>query len=451
MIHPKSYTPDWIASKREKYSKSDPAIMEKVIYALSLVEQLAESKLNFVFKGGTSLLLILPEPKRFSIDIDIVTQETRETIEAVLADICTKGIFTKFTLDEKRSYQPGIPKAHYLLTFFSRWENIEKVILLDILFEEHGYPALIQAPITNEWIDTTGNIVTVNIPSVDSITGDKLTAFAPNTIGVRYGRGKQMEIIKQLFDLGILFDRINNLDHFRQSFGKTSEKEIGYRSEEKLIRENVLHDIIETSLMIASTGKFFSTTEKYTEITDGITQIKSFIYNGAFRIDEAILASSKASYLATILLTGYEGEILRWQEGDDITKFYVKSLGLNFLNKKRNIPGGALFYWFKTLELLEASGLLHKYTAMTIEKMREFIKANLIIHSPYCVKATFKDGRFIAGFLVNFDDAFELEKENKFRFVKNPDSVAYHADPSDKGNSVILDLSELSSLELVKI
>lgn len=81
MIVPASYTPEWIMGKRKIYPKSDPSIMEKVIYALTLVEQLAQTDLAFTFKGGTSLLLILPEPKRFSIDVDIVTTESREKLK----------------------------------------------------------------------------------------------------------------------------------------------------------------------------------------------------------------------------------------------------------------------------------------------------------------------------------------------------------------------------------
>lgn len=225
MILPASYNPDWIKEKRKVYPKSDPTIMEKVIYALSLVEQLVETGLSFTFKGGTSLLLILPEPKRFSIDVDIVTIESREKVEAAITEVCKRGIFTKWELDAFRSYKPGIPKAHYLLTFFSQWDQKERIILLDVLYEEHSYPALVQAPIVNEWIETDGEAIPVVIPSADSITGDKLTAYAPNTIGIRFRvehpdggvTEKQMEVMKQLFDLGILFDRLTNLPHFKQS------------------------------------------------------------------------------------------------------------------------------------------------------------------------------------------------------------------------------------------
>lgn len=362
MIIPKSYTPDWIKEKRKAYRKSppNPAIMEKVIYALSLVEQLAKTDLSFTFKGGTSLLLILPEPKRFSIDVDIVTTESKGKIEAVLTGICSGGIFSKFELDERRSYKPGIPKAHYKLIFFSQWDNKELWILLDILFEEHGYPSLVQAPIINEWIVTDDPLVTVHIPSVDSITGDKLTAFAPNTVGIRFrvedANGgiteKQMEVMKQLFDIGILFDRISNLDHLKQSFTTTAQKEISYRGEANITIEAVLNDIINTSLMIGSLGKFFDPKGEFQLIAKGLTQLKSYIYNGAFRPDDAVLASSKAAYLAAMILRGYDGEIKRWQPRDDITKYSIAPVEYQFLNKRRNVAGAPLFYWYQTLGLL---------------------------------------------------------------------------------------------------
>ena len=360
MILPASYSPDWIREKRKTYPKSDPSIIEKVIYALTLVEQLAQTDLSFTFKGGTSLLLILPEPKRFSIDVDIVTTETREKIENVLAEICTKDVFSKIELDEFRSYKPGIPKAHYLLTFFSQLDKKERVILLDVLYEEHGYPALVNAPIVNEWIQTDENLFTVQIPSTDSITGDKLTAFAPNTVGIRFRvehadgsiTEKQMEVMKQLFDLGILFDKIGNLTHFKQSFEKTAQKEIAYRAEQNISSDAILNDIINTSLMIGSLGKFFDPNGAYLHVATGLKQLKSYIYNGTFRSDEAVLASAKAAYLAAMTLTGYEGEIQRWQDGDDILKYMIAPIEYQFLNKRRNIPGGPLFYWYHTLGLL---------------------------------------------------------------------------------------------------
>ena len=87
-------------------------------------------------------------------------------------------------------------------------------------------------------------------------------------------------------------------------------------------------------------------------IATGLTQLKSYIYQGAFRSDEAVLASAKAAYLPAMTLTGYKGEIQRWQDGDDILKYMIKPIEYQFLNKRRNIPGGALFYWHQVLGLL---------------------------------------------------------------------------------------------------
>jgi hypothetical protein len=88
---------------------------------------------------------------------------------------------------------------------------------------------------------------------------------------------------------------------------------------------------------------------------------------------------------------------------------------------------------------------------MTIEKMQALANEYKVISWPNCLKATFKDGKFIVGFFVDFDDAIELEKRKQYRFVKNPDSQAYHKDPRDKSNSVIIDLNDLSTLELISM
>lgn len=53
-------------------SKRDPGLLEKVLYAFGLLEALRRVELPFIFKGGTSLLLILDKPRRLSTDVDII-------------------------------------------------------------------------------------------------------------------------------------------------------------------------------------------------------------------------------------------------------------------------------------------------------------------------------------------------------------------------------------------
>ena len=71
----------------------DPKLIEKVIWALTLLEQLIINGLNFTFKGGTALLLVTEKPKRFSIDVDIIAEHSEKEIIAVLQKVVDEQIF----------------------------------------------------------------------------------------------------------------------------------------------------------------------------------------------------------------------------------------------------------------------------------------------------------------------------------------------------------------------
>ncbi len=58
MIDLKSLSVEWIVEKKLQYVK-DPNLIESMIYALYLLEQLKLSGLHFIFKGGTSKIAIL--------------------------------------------------------------------------------------------------------------------------------------------------------------------------------------------------------------------------------------------------------------------------------------------------------------------------------------------------------------------------------------------------------
>lgn len=113
MIDRKSYTIEWITDLRNKLGKRiDPKLIEKVIYALTFLEQLQLNDLNFVFKGGTALLLATETPKRFSIDIDIITGEPEDKIKEVLEKI--SQLF--FSIQGFRKNPVYIPVPLVLLT-----------------------------------------------------------------------------------------------------------------------------------------------------------------------------------------------------------------------------------------------------------------------------------------------------------------------------------------------
>jgi len=74
MIKEHCFTEEWLTTfkKQTEHKRIDKIILEKMIYALHLLERIKANGLDFVFKGGTSLVLLLEEYNRFSIDIDII-------------------------------------------------------------------------------------------------------------------------------------------------------------------------------------------------------------------------------------------------------------------------------------------------------------------------------------------------------------------------------------------
>ena len=202
MIKSICFQKEWIEGFRgqKAYKKINPPLVEKMIHALSLVQHLKVQGLDFIFKGGTSLILLLDKANRFSIDVDIITQADRTQIEALLDKVIDHSHFTGWQLDAPRSYQPGVPKAHYKLEYPSHFSKVGNYILLDILFEDYHYPEVHDRPVQTHWIETETTVL-VKLPTIESITGDKLTAFAPNTTGQLYrlcskGTGLQRIVIR---------------------------------------------------------------------------------------------------------------------------------------------------------------------------------------------------------------------------------------------------------------
>ena len=368
MIKNESLSSDWISERRKKFSK-DPAIMEAMIYALYLLEQLKLTDLEFIFKGGTSLVLLMEQPKRFSVDIDIILSPkiSKVMLEKHLSKIVSSSAYIKMELDEKRSYQKGIPKAHYKFYYESNIgtrhkegnviSNPQREILLGIIFAENPYPVTVNRPIETEWLLQEGVVVKVRMPDIDSIVGDKLTAFAPNTTGVPYGSDKEKEIMKQLFDVGCLFDELTDIEVVKQSFRKAVKSEIEYRPERKIeTAEQVLQDTIDTSLLISGIANLSKNEESLPlrEINSGINQFKHYLFEGTFGLLEAKLASSKSALLAAIILKDYKDDVLKFSTEIPRTDYLISNQEYNYLNKRLKFvaQGEALFYWFHALKIL---------------------------------------------------------------------------------------------------
>lgn len=356
MIKAECFTAEWIERISSDLHYNDGNLIEKVIRALSLLEMLVKAGCPLVFKGGTALMLILGKSAhRLSIDIDVICPPGTN-IEDYLKSFADFG-FTDMELVERRQRNVAdIPKSHSKFFYRIAYRNdgdVQSYILLDVLYEDIHYFRTVQIAIDSPFIQLDGEPLMVTVPSAEDILGDKLTAFAPNTTGIPYyknGRSCSMEIAKQLYDVGRLFENVSDLQITAQAFRKIAEVELSYRSLGSDVGQ-VFNDIRQTALCISTRGK--AGNGDFILMQDGIVRIKSFMYKQRYRIENAIVDAARAAYLATLIEKGIIEIDLYPENPADIKDLAIRPPLTNKLNKlKAGLPE-AFYYWTKTSEILE--------------------------------------------------------------------------------------------------
>lgn len=233
-------------------SRKDPQLIERALYALGLLEALKQTGMDFIFKGGSCLMILLPQVMRLSTDIDIIVSpgtDVRGFIERASV------IFPFVRYEEQvRVGKNNIEKRHFKFTYFSPVRKDDFYILLDVLYEENHYEELVQKEIKNDLLLTEGENLTVPVPSVDCILGDKFTAFAPHTTGVPIRANKDLEVMKQFYDIGTLIREHENFGNVLKTYKRIVASETGYRGKDYSL-EDVLQDTISSAVIIASRGK----------------------------------------------------------------------------------------------------------------------------------------------------------------------------------------------------
>lgn len=306
MIAEKCFTAEYIDSLIAEYG-GNPILYEKCIHAFALLEHLSLSDIPFLFKGGTSLLLHLPIIRRLSIDIDIVSHISGAELDMVVERIGDIPPFLRS--EESERGVRGLPqRRHFKMFYHSQVEDKESFVLLDVVEEDECVLVTEQKDISMEFLQME-SLCQVTMPTIEALLGDKITAFAPNTIGVPYvtekGRSMTMQVVKQLFDIGELYNIARDFDAVRIAFDASYEMEKKYR-EEDYSREDVLHDIIETGLGICAFSlKGPPSFNREQEMLDGVKRLRSHLIRDSFTmVHEAKIAAAKAVHLASSLLSG---------------------------------------------------------------------------------------------------------------------------------------------------
>jgi hypothetical protein len=300
MLHPQCFTIDWIRQQAAAIGSNNPVMLEKATVALQLIAHLAESGLPIQFKGGTSLLLRLSPIRRLSIDVDIVTQATPEQLHAVLARVSAIAPLLGYEHDAQRDRELP-PKKHFRVFYQSVVEAKRDHVLLDVLFEPEEAPHCEPVAIVTTFI-TPEREVRVPVPTVDALLGDKLTAFAPRTIGILHHERRRTDIVKQLFDVGVLFDAATDLRITAAVYGAVHARQLIYRQATFTLAET-LSDTIETGFLYSQINlRGGLTTEHGVFIQEGVVGLRNHIVNVPFRHDEARIAAGKAACVAAWIL-----------------------------------------------------------------------------------------------------------------------------------------------------
>lgn len=346
MIENKTHTQTWLKYLLLQHPDNDPILLEKCCKALALLEALKKSGADFIFRGGTSLLLLFEKPRRLSIDIDIITQDKAGDLEGVLFEIVKQGVFHRVEANPRKP-KANIPKAHYKFFFQSLATNSESYVLLDILFEQNPYPLVVQRPINNALLSVAGPDILVSVPHVDCLLGDKFTTIAPTTIGIPFNQEKVLEIGKQFYDLDFLFDQSQNIETVRSSFRAVANQEISYR-QTKMGVDDVINDSFEICLTTAFQGA--RNQEQFSIITAAMKRVRNFsIENKSYTLDDALRVSGKLAYLGQLFTSG--GAIEKYSEVVPVKDWTLEDPEYNRINKIKKRSLEAFYYWYKALAL----------------------------------------------------------------------------------------------------
>ncbi len=293
MINKESLTAEWIDKVSKANRNADKILVEKVIRAL----------------------LLLDSAKRLSIDIDIILTEKKDN------------------LDE-------------LLKAFAEAQGFSRVEL------QHRAAAIaIEKALKSGFLITSAKLASVNMPSLEDLLGDKLTAFAPNTTGIPYFKKEDsmsMEIIKQLYDIGNIFDVAEDLDTVKETFNKIAATEIAYRELKEGIPADVLDDIYQTSLCLCLRGAVDN--ENFDQLQKGIQRVEHFIFSESYHLDKAIVHAAKAAYLSRLIATGQQ-TFEKFTDPKQVAEAIIEQPHNTKLNKLKKSSPEAFFYWWKAISL----------------------------------------------------------------------------------------------------
>ncbi|MBU1007147.1 MAG: nucleotidyl transferase AbiEii/AbiGii toxin family protein [Candidatus Omnitrophica bacterium] len=334
---------DQLEALRKETGFKDPGIFEKSVYAFNLLSDILKAYPDLVFKGGTSMLLHIYPPVRLSIDIDILLPlKEKEGLSKKLELVSQNSEWFE-GIEENKRIGKKIPKAHFKFAFTSHFSKVPQYILLDVVFTDSPYDKLVRKDIKDNPMAFSGAKGIVKIPSVEGLFGDKLTAISPKTVGISL-EDRNMEFVKQVIDLGELFNVIEDTKELNSAFRKTLFVENGFRGEH-YAPDDVFDDIMDVafkysqSLLKGGDNSF----EEINLINEGNTRVVNHLRE-RLRPEDIKIAFSRIVYTISLLRGTNEGSLIK-KVDMDIVKNYVFPEKFRNLERLKKFVPEAYFYW----------------------------------------------------------------------------------------------------------
>lgn len=360
MISQKTFTKQWLMDVNNQlgWHRQETQLknIEKAVAALYLLECLKTNGIKFIFKGGTALILLLEEIHRLSIDIDLIIESPINDANNVFDQTCkNSSIFYRYEKQERDV--DGIFNLDHYKFFYHPFadETEESYILLDLYLNANPYKKTIEIEINSEILCTEGATISVTVPDIDCMLADKLTAFAPTTIGIPLSaepgkRPKRVEVLKQIFDIGNLFDLSSNIHNINNTYMSIAKHEIE-KMRLAISYKEVLDDTLHYAFIIGHAGMVDK--ELYESFAKGFKDFSKFVPDMSFDKNTAVLAASKIAYIASLLkqenilsdIEYYKKDVnmMDWKIENDS---YMNFNDYKFSNQQ------AFFYWVKAISIL---------------------------------------------------------------------------------------------------
>ena len=209
---------------------NNAANLEKAIFSLEYLGQLQKEGLDFVFKGGSAIQVILRDKwTRLSVDADICSNVSEKEVLEIMENIHQKFDKAAFSFKVRdRVIDGAIPFYLYVFEAPSIAVTGEtRSCLLDVMGIKPKY-ATTQVALKTSFFDSD---ITVTTPTIGALLGDKLSTIGPNTMGRHLIDSRNgVEYAKHFYDIKNLQEADFSFKDCRSAFHEAIELQSKIRS-----------------------------------------------------------------------------------------------------------------------------------------------------------------------------------------------------------------------------